>query len=471
MNIKPTQRLVGIFPYLVLFEPIEILGVRLDVTSGEELEAPLHEILSIFRDGRGHPIQLATSISVDIPAGTAAHKARLIQNLTALLGYLLLDPEHPASSPKSENLTIWMFSPGSSDAEAWLATPNMDRYMSLDPVKDAIYPPTPDMTIIQDHVNPDAAGLALSQDANWINDQAIADRDRVLLAMYWYGRSFSANPQEDDRTRIVHLATAFEVLLRIGLDRGKRRSLQAELGKLLGDHSILDEWTEQFYQARSEIVHRGWTADLLFHHPLATRAHASLVRSGQRILRLAVESEIRLRAGGALARTMPRLFYERYVQPDLEPNEARLTQLQTIGRLRGRSAHEFLATIGRLTFTDTTGSLNDLVAVGRRLLRLFIQHCLGNQPPDSFVHWALAAEPKAESIVTAYRQLQAGLRNEQTSPWPARGTSDQYLWRIERAVRHFAAYAETVAPEMAKDSSSTDRIRLSTTTAATKTQK
>ena len=190
MNIKPTQRLVGIFPYLVLFEPIEILGVRLDVTSGEELEAPLHEILSIFRDGRGHPIQLATSISVDIPAGTAAHKARLIQNLTALLGYLLLDPEHPASSPKSENLTIWMFPPGSSNAEAWLATPNMDRYMSLDPVKDAIYPPTPDMTIIQDHVNPDAAGLALSQDSNWTNDQAIADRDRVLLAMYWYGRSF-----------------------------------------------------------------------------------------------------------------------------------------------------------------------------------------------------------------------------------------------------------------------------------------
>ena len=193
--------------------------------------------------------------------------------------------------------------------------------------------------------------------------------------------------------------------------------------------------------------------------------------SGQRILRLAVEAEIRLRAGGALARTMPRLFYERYIQPDLEPNEARLAQLQTIGRLRGRNAHEFLATVGRLTFTDTTGSLNDLVSVGRRLLRLFIRHCLGKQPPDSFVHWALAAEPKAESIVTAYRQLQAGLRNEQTSPWPARGTSDQYLWRIERAVRHFAAYAETVAPEMAKDSSSTDRIRLSTTTAATKTQK
>ena len=99
MSVKPTQRLVGIFPYLVLFEPIEILGVRLNLTSGEELDAPLHELLSVFRDGRGHPIRLATSISVDIPAGTEAHKARLIQNLTALLGYLLLDPEQPHRRP------------------------------------------------------------------------------------------------------------------------------------------------------------------------------------------------------------------------------------------------------------------------------------------------------------------------------------------------------------------------------------
>lgn len=113
---------------------------------------------------------------------------------------------------------------------------------------------------------------------------------------------------------------------------------------------------------------------------------------------------------------MPRLFYERYIQPDLEPNEALLDQLQDMGRLRGRTAHEFLATIGRLTFTDTTGSLNDLVAVSRRLLRLFIKHCLGEQPPDSFVHWALVAEPKAETVVTAYRRLQAGLRDGRTSP-------------------------------------------------------
>ena len=190
---------------------------------------------------------------------------------------------------------MWVFLPATGGDQPWLATPNMDRYMTLDPVKDAIYPPTPDMTLLQDHVNPAAVGLALSRDANWINDRSAADRERILLAMYWYGRSFSDNPQEDDRTRIVHLTTAFEVLLRIDLDRGKRRSLQTELEKLLGDHPLLDEWAEQFYQDRSEIVHRGWTADLSFQHPLATRAHASLVQSGQRILRLAVESEIRLR--------------------------------------------------------------------------------------------------------------------------------------------------------------------------------
>ena len=239
-----------------------------------------------------------------------------------------------------------------------------------------------------------------------------------------------------------------DTFLTKGIDRGKVRSLQEGLQMLLGEDPLLAEWAEQFYEARSEIVHQGWTADLLFQHPQATRAHAPLVRSGQRILRVATEAELRQRAGGTLARELPALFYRKYVLPDLEPNEARLARLRRWGRLRGRSAREFLNLVGELRLTDSSGSLRDAAAAGRKLLVYFVETCCAGVTPHPSLRNALEVDGDPAQVVHAYREVQAALRDGSIAPWPVSDRNDLHLWRTERAVRHFAAYVQAAVPEM-----------------------
>ena len=456
--MKDSRTLFGVLPYLTLFEPVTILGVDLDMAEADASRPLFDEILSFFRDAHGDPISAATCFSLSVGSDARREAAQRMQDLVALLGYLLLDPEHPASSPTAENLALWIFEPVDACPGIYKATPNLVRSMTVAVGDRVFYPPTPDVAVCQDHINADSPALILLDSPALLEPEQAVERSRLLLAMYWYGRSFSTNPQEDDRSRIVHLATAFEVLLRVGIAPGKRLSIQAELQNLLGEHKLLDDWTEQFYDTRSEIVHRGWTDDLLFRHPHATRAHEPLVRSGQRILRLAVEAELRQRAGGALARELPGLFYQRYVAPDLEPNEARLARLRSWGSLRGRGAREFLNLIGELRLTDASGHIVDVAKVGRLLLRYFTSTCLTGTRPHPEIQAAAHAGVDHSRMVEAYAGVQNALREGSVTPWPVTGRSGQRVWRTERALRHFAAYVEAVVPRMAARGAAPDSL-------------
>ncbi|MBM4435840.1 MAG: hypothetical protein FJ029_01110 [Actinobacteria bacterium] len=447
MTVTP-RAFHGVFPHLALFEPIEVLGTQLALATPEGAEPPWRDVLAVFRDNRGAALRAATCFTLRVEPGAEESAARHVQDLTALMGYLLLDPEHPASSPTAENLAVWLFDVDPTQPGRYLATPNFARYLEVDGAT-AIYPPTPDTAPFQDHINADAPALGLLREAVWRQPERARVRARILLAMYWYGRSFSVNPQEDDRTKVVHLATAFEVLLGIGIHEGKTRSLQAALQQRVGDDPLLAAWAEQFYDARSEIVHRGWTADLLFQRPQATRAHAPLIRSGQRIFRLAAEAELRQTVGGALAHTAAESFYRTYVQPDLEPNEARLVRLANAGVLRGEAARAFMNLVGELRLTDASGTIDQVVAVGRRLLGYFAETCLPGHRPHGFLRRALEAGSNPEELVHAYRELYAGLRDGAVAPYPVARHADVHLWRTDRALRHFAAYVQAVAPRMA----------------------
>jgi len=94
-------------------------------------------------------------------------------------------------------------------------------------------------------------------------------RDRQLLtAIRWYNR---ANTEHgDEQLTIMHLAIAFEALLNLpGEDRVTQRFTEA-VTLLLGRLPRLESWAQQFYNARSNIVHKG-TSDRL--HFFATDDH------------------------------------------------------------------------------------------------------------------------------------------------------------------------------------------------------
>lgn len=86
--------------------------------------------------------------------------------------------------------------------------------------------------------------------------------NRIFTALRWYNRSITINITEE--VALMNLAIAFESLL--GLEQGEQvtRRFKDSVSLLVGKVNRLDSWLEQFYNARSEIVHDGYTTNFLF---------------------------------------------------------------------------------------------------------------------------------------------------------------------------------------------------------------
>lgn len=111
---------------------------------------------------------------------------------------------------------------------------------------------------------------------------------RVFTALQWFN---SANSVENDSAAaIVDLTTAFESLMKLPSDQKSDRLIDS-ISLLLGRIPRLNIWVKQFYDARSQIVHEGYSQRLEF---IATNSiknskgqkYQSLLSYGRQIFQL-----------------------------------------------------------------------------------------------------------------------------------------------------------------------------------------
>ncbi len=86
--------------------------------------------------------------------------------------------------------------------------------------------------------------------------------ERILTALTWYNRSVGMDI--DESVALVNLAIAFESLLDLEAEGKVTARFKEAVNLLVGDVPRLDSWLTQFYQARSQIVHEGRSASLMF---------------------------------------------------------------------------------------------------------------------------------------------------------------------------------------------------------------
>lgn len=86
--------------------------------------------------------------------------------------------------------------------------------------------------------------------------------ERILTALTWYNRSIGIDI--DEGVALVNLAIAFESLLDLEAGEKVTTRFKEAVGLLVGDVPRLDSWLTQFYEARSQIVHEGRSASLMF---------------------------------------------------------------------------------------------------------------------------------------------------------------------------------------------------------------
>lgn len=110
---------------------------------------------------------------------------------------------------------------------------------------------------------------------------------RVFTSLDWFN---SANKMENDQAKaLVNLAIAFESLLRLPQGETTARIVEA-VSLLLGRISRLNDWAEQFYNARSRIVHEGRIEKTRFHAGASKKdsgqPYQSLLSYGRQIFQL-----------------------------------------------------------------------------------------------------------------------------------------------------------------------------------------
>ncbi len=208
-------------------------------------------------------------------------------------------------------------------------------------------------------------------------------KNRVLTALIWHNRSLRNGIEESEA--LVNLAIAFESLL--DLDRSDRLTARFKeaVGLLVGDINRLDSWLTQFYDARSEIVHKGRASRLMFvpgNNPKMYKKPAmeyrSLVSYGRQIFQICT---ITIITGGQLAQkiNLPSLLitnqerFERICQVLTEKGKTPVERLLNI--------EQDVADIEKYYFVSENGlSIDLLVGAAKLITKQFLESELNDSP-------------------------------------------------------------------------------------------
>lgn len=112
--------------------------------------------------------------------------------------------------------------------------------------------------------------------------------ERIFNALRWFNKSNS--DLIDENESILKLAIAFEALLDLPSGNKVTERLKDAVKLLVGPVSNLDEWINQFYEARSEIVHSGFTRDVKM--KFENQTYRSLKDYGNVIFRICLNAII-----------------------------------------------------------------------------------------------------------------------------------------------------------------------------------
>ena len=159
-----------------------------------------------------------------------------------------------------------------------------------------------DLSQVVSSISPDKAKWALT-DLIAEGARPLSNAEtRCLLAMRWFNDSCRSIFFEDQS--LLLMAIAFETLLNIDPGNKERvtERLRVAIKAIVGGFPRIDSWVEQFYDARSRIVHEGGFLDLAYYVPARAKSpapvknkdnpirHGSLTEYGRTIFHLCVDT-------------------------------------------------------------------------------------------------------------------------------------------------------------------------------------
>lgn len=296
-----TKEWFAILPYLKTSEPIQVRGIQFrssDDVEGlpEESKNHLKVLTSLFFLKDSLRILKMTYARIEIEDGEEKSQAlfRQMREAKVLIGYLYSSPDQRGRAFLThEHSDLYLFTPemvsrfvispehgvenlddSNHTSPENNMTPGYEGYINFNSMLWVIegcriYPPSREFWLnISQNLHYDM-GLTLSQRHNWALEDLFRERIsksliiRIFTAMEWYNRSSSISIRED--VALLHLAVALECLLQIEPGEKLTERFKETILTLLGSVPRLDSWIDQFYKARSKIVHEGSWPHLHFY--------------------------------------------------------------------------------------------------------------------------------------------------------------------------------------------------------------
>jgi len=406
-------------------------------------------------------------------------EAPSLTNTQAVLGYLYASPsDAPDSRPflPTEAASAVVFTPGDVPPSLTRESPNATSLSGRSvPEGDGfrgvpgysasynfrhdfwvergsrVYPPIPRISL-NDHQD-------LRQDVGTLSDRSdsvallfglLADPERpaaarALTALRWYNE---ANRQgSTDDAALVALAIAFESLFGLPSNAKKDRLVDS-IALLLGRAPRLDDWADQFYEARSSVVHEGRSRTFRFlakdpQHGKGSLEYQPLWTYGVTVFRLCLRT---LLVGADLAD-------QARIAERLVTNGERLVQLcrllddtKTTPETKVHGLAELVEALDRNRFSSESGlTLKPLVGALRRAVDLLVDGMQSASDPTRSRFASLSAQLKSKD---EFEQLTAVYTLASATVFPAElpgsavrrladvvwhYTFERYFWLARRA--------------------------------------
>lgn len=309
--------LFAILPYIRTKKPLHVAGVsfrnsqNIDGLTAEEIEH-LKSIVSLFYLADDKPIEEVVYAVIHLSNDRQEANLKVWQLRAAhtILSYLVTRDHYDSY----ERTMLYLLLPAEIIGEKSLApgysvTVNWLYQLEI-PRGGKIYPPHPypvrfipqgwnlsDIPIQLKSKRSLFYGLEGFVEGEILDKPEQRERYETLLqAMSWYNRSFSLFVSEEEK--IVYIAVAFEILFHHQESSSPKsipisQELKDHLWVLFGDAIRLNEWVDQFYNARSNILHKG--SATTFHFVIGDKrfiekqlAMESLLSYGRRLLRMCI---------------------------------------------------------------------------------------------------------------------------------------------------------------------------------------
>jgi len=300
------KELFAILPYLKISRPECIRGIRFRASDdlnglAENIKSHLRTLFSMFflRDNLRIKRMTYAHLPLDDDAKKTGKILQRLREAHILIGYLYSSPHFPYGDPFLwlEHSSLYLMRPrmvskyivwpeyGVEDtgeakprAESIQGhqIPGYEGQLNWSSVFTVVegsklYPALPDFWFnMSQDLYVDIEMMA-SPHYNWALRYLIGTRDveneelenRVFTALEWYNRSSAGNI--DESVALVNLAIAFESLFQLEQGKDLAGRFKELVITLLGPVPRLDSWVDQFYTARSKIVHKGSWPHLMFY--------------------------------------------------------------------------------------------------------------------------------------------------------------------------------------------------------------